>query len=235
MLFTSKFSIAYNCIRPHRFFYYVFSFIGVLTFILYHLQRLFNGNFATYNYLSLAATLNVFFVVIPFPIFYTLNVLQREDNVEIILKIQNALKIINYKRYMIRTYWNWFYIIRHLIAYLIIVCITRNSQIAIYYYTLNYVDVNVIYGVIMIELIRDGVIIWVSEVEHYSKLCLDLNEETYNKTMKKLFHAYISLMEAFDIFKGLFQYSVSFYVISWQICFTRDHLAPVGLHSLSEG
>ncbi|KAJ8733170.1 hypothetical protein PYW08_001468 [Mythimna loreyi] len=61
----------------------------------------------------------------------------------------------------------------------------------------------------MIGLIMDGVVTWTSDVEYYSKICLELEEKCDDK-FYKLFQAYSNLLEAFDIFKKIFKFRILF-------------------------
>ena len=212
LFFVSTFSIEYNCIRPHRILYHIFSFIGTLGFISFHVS-----NFLTSNsdgqinpFLVIFIRLNVIMLVIPFICFYFAKIIQRTEHIIVILKIQKAFRIINYKKYKKSTMKTWNGVSRHLVSYIITVALIRNLVIAIYFYSLIYFDVNLTYGVFYIVLIRDGMIAWISEVEYYSKLSLELEEAKISEKCKRLFEAYVSLLEAYDIFKKIFKITVLF-------------------------
>ena len=213
MLFISRFSIKYNSIRPHRVSYYIISFIGVLGFIIFHMENLLARKIegAKNQFLIVFVKINVVLLVIPFVLFFTLNVIQRKEHVQIILEIQRAFRLINYKDYKKSIRRNWLGLVWHIFFYSLSVYITFDLKLAVYFYTLIYFDVNCTYGVSVIALIKDGIIAWISEVEHYSILSLELEDEIYDDKLEKLYEAYIHLLKAFNIFKSIFKFAVRRY------------------------
>lgn len=209
MVFLSSFSIEYNCIRPHRVSYYILSFIIVLAFICFHLSNIISSDFnEASSFILIFVRVQVTSIVVPTAFFYVLNNIQRIDHVRLILKIQKAFRLINFKHYSKTATRNWIGIVRHFVGYIVCVALTRNVMIAFYFYTLLYFDVILTYGVSIIALIRDGITTWTSEVEYYSQICLELDERKYNDKFKKLLEAYINLMEAFHVFKKIFKFVV---------------------------
>lgn len=67
---------------------------------------------------------------------------------------------------------------------------------------------NLSYGISIISIVRDGMISWISEVEYYSILSLELEDDKFKDKFKNLYQAYVTLMEAFDIFKKIFKFTV---------------------------
>lgn len=210
IVFLSSFSIEYNCIRPHRISYYIFSLIGTLGIIIFHMQPFFTNDFDNVdnNFIIVFVKLNFILLLIPFVSFYVLNVVLRKAHVALILKIQKAFRLSNFKAYKKPTMRNWSGILRHSLDFAISVAITRNFLVAGYLYTLLYFDVNLTYGVSIIALIKDGLDSWITEVQYYSKLSSEFGEDKYNDKLEKLFESYVNLMEAFDMFKNIFKFSV---------------------------
>lgn len=102
LLFLSRFSIEYNCIRPHGTFYYIFSFIGTTGLISYMF-------FCTgpRSFKKISSVLDAFFVVnscvliVPFYVFYAITLFKG------------------------RIMWNWFWRYKSLIGPLSISSINR--------------------------------------------------------------------------------------------------------------
>ena len=209
MLFLSRYSIEYNCIRPHSTSYYIISLIGTLVLIIFHLEKYTSNDFddVTNDIVIFFLKFNAILLVIPFICFYFLNIFQREDHVRIILKIQKGFQLVNHKEYKKAIHRSWFGIFRHVAFFVASVFVIRDFVIIVYLYTLVYFDVHITYAFILISLIRDGMISWISEVEHYSKLSTEYGDD-YNDEFQKLFQAYSRFMEAFEIFKKIFKYAV---------------------------
>lgn len=159
---------------------------------------------------------NVYMYMLSFMFFYIINVIQTKNNVRMVLKIQKALRIINYKNYRNLTIWNWINVLRYFGNYFISISTICRFPLAIKLFTLIYFDVYTAYGISLITLMVDGMRKWISEVEYHSKISSELHEEKYNDCCKKLFLAYVDIMEAFHVFKRIFQISVrvTFCIIS---------------------
>ena len=210
VVFLSCFSIKYNCVRPHRASYFIVSLIAILGFMAFHINGLFskdNDNIDN-SYMIFLTKIHVFLSVFPFGFFYVLNIIQRKDNVRLILKIQKAFRLINFKQYKKAFYRNWFAIFRYSVGFIACTAATCDLMLAIYLYTMLFFDVVITYGVSIIALVRDGFVSWMAEVEYYCKMCLEIEEEVYDDKIKNLLEAYIYLMEAFDIFKNIFKFTV---------------------------
>ena len=210
VVFLSCFSIEYNCIRPHRACYYVVSLMAILGFIAVHMYNLFWNEYddKVIPYMIFFIRSHVFFSVLPFIFFYVLNIIQRRDHLRLILKIQKAFRLIHFKQYKKVAKRNWFALLRYSLSYIACVAAARDLSMIVYLFTLLFFDALITYGGSIIRLIRDGIFSWMDEVEYYSKICLALEEENYDDKSKKLFQAYVNLLEAFDIFKEIFQFVV---------------------------
>ena len=211
MFFLSSFSIKHNCIRTPTLLYYIVSLIGTLGFILLHILIHFTSGYLVHfsSIINFFATLSFIALVIAYFIIYSINILKRKDNIQMVLKIQNVIRVIYYKHYKRITIWNWISLSLHFVVYVILVSGTRDFWGIFFFYSLYYFHVSVIYGIRMIALIRDGMKTWISEVEYYGNLCFELEEKKYNDNLKKLLQAYIDLMEAFNILKDISKFSVN--------------------------
>ncbi|PZC77079.1 hypothetical protein B5X24_HaOG200729 [Helicoverpa armigera] len=209
LVFISRFSIEYNCIRPHSRSYYIISFMGVLCYIIFHSLKFFDANLTAIpnQFIQFFLKVNIIMLLIPYAGFFILNVLHRNKHVQILLKMQKAFRIINYKRYKLAILWNWFGVFRHIGGFIITTAYIRLLSVAEYFYTLIFFDVHITYAISLITLIRDGVITWIAELERHSQN-LEVDKDKHDERMKKLFQAYINLMEAYEIFKKLFQVAV---------------------------
>ena len=218
VLFLSCFSIKYNCVRPHRASYYTVTLIPFVGFVAFHVVYLFSTTYdeIVNQYMIFFIRSHVFYSVLPFIFFYILNIIQRRDHVRLILMIQKAFRLVNFNKYKKAANRNWFAILRYIVGFIASAAAARNIIMILYLYTLLFFDVIITYGVSLIALIRDGMVSWMAEVEYYSKICLDLEEENYDDKFEKFFQAYVNLMEAFGIFKKIYKFTVrtDFYGVS---------------------
>ena len=209
MFFLSSFSIENNCIRRPTVNYYIVSLIGTLGFMSLHIIRIFFGHLAKYSpivkFFDVVQILEFVFIYF---VFYCINIVKRKASVQMVLKIQSAFRVIYYKHYKMFAIWNWISLSLHFVLFIIIVSCLREFWAAFFYYSLLYFNVSIIHGIRIIALIRDGMKTWISEIKYYGKLCLELEEGKYNHHLKKLFQAYIDLMDAFDILRNIFKFSV---------------------------
>ena len=210
MVFLSCFSIEYNCIRPHRAPYYVVSLIVAFGFVTFHMVNLFSKDFEEINNPNMMFFMRLHTILLLFCLsfFYILNIIQRKDHVRLILKIQKGFRLIRFKQYKMVANRNWFALLQYSVGFIISVGAGREIMTMLYLYTLMYFDVIITYGASIIRLIGDGILLWVAEVEYYSQIGLELDEAKYDEKLKKLHQAYIDLLEAFDIFKKIFKFTV---------------------------
>lgn len=214
MLFLSRFTIIHNTITPHGYIYYIWSFIGTFCFIVYHIKYLKaeNESYLSNQFLLNFENVHIFISVIPFFIFYFLNIIQRRDHVKLILKIQKVFRAIHYREYRQTILWIWSLMARHFICLLLSIALIPNLKLALYLFTLIYSDVHISYAVCLINLIRKGVLGWISKVDHHVSLEADVQEQV-NEHFEKLFQAYVDLMDAYEIFKYIFKYTVWYHFI----------------------
>ena len=211
MMFLSCFSIMYNRIRPHRASYYVVSLIAILGSIYFHASNIssFDYSEVANPYMFIFLKVHVFLIGFPLSFFYVLNIIQRRDHVRLILEIQKAFRLINFKQYKKAANRNWFAVLKYSLILILSVALTRELILVVYLYTTLFFDVILLYGCSIIALLRVGIDSWKAEVEFYSQMCLELEEEKYDDKLNRLFQAYGDLMEAFQIFKKIFKFIVS--------------------------
>lgn len=142
MMFISRFSIKYNCIRPHRISYYIVSLIGTLGFIFFHIQNLLSREFngVPNKFLIVFIKINVVSLVLPFVIFYTFNIILRIDHVLMILKIQKAFRLVYFKNYKRAIRRSWLEVARHFVFFTISVLLSPNLKVAVYFYSTIYTE-----------------------------------------------------------------------------------------------
>lgn len=213
-LFLSRFSIKYNCVRAHGRWYYMFSFFGISCLLLYMYKYVAVMFMASVNSLvDFFLWLNLCFAFLPFVMFYCINIIRRRNHVKIILKIQKAFRIVHYKDYRQCMLWNWFGVFCHVFWVILSIGVLQDISVAASFYIMTYFDVNTTYGNSLIFLIRNGMTAWIAEVEYQCKTCLELEERKRCDHFRKLFQAYEDLMEAYCLFKKLFQFPVSKIII----------------------
>lgn len=209
VLFLSSFHIDHNCIRPHNYFYHTISFIGTLSFVIFYSVNYFEMSFKKYCFfINVINTFNGYFLIIAFIVFYCLNVIQRIDSAQMVLYIQKALRIINYKHHRFFYIWNWVYVIIHFVIFCFGSVLYCDLQTICLLYTLIYFDVNISYGLRIMALIQDAMVTWIAEFECYCKLGVEFGEEKYKEHLERLFDTYLDLVRAFGLFKRIFQFAV---------------------------
>lgn len=209
LLFLSRFSIKYNCIRYHVNAYYLFSFFGSLCLFLYMYLTITTLSVDRTPSLNFFPWLNALVLFFPFFLFYCINIVHRKEHVEIILKIQKSFRIVKFKDYKICVMWNWFGVFSHFFWIILSLMLLQEIRIALTFYVMIFLDVNTTYGISLIFLIRNGMVAWISEVEYQCRICLELEEGQRCEVFKKLFVAYQDLMQAYAIYKKLFKIPVS--------------------------
>ena len=211
MFFLPSFSIECNCIRTPTVNYYIVSLIGTLGLILFHILTYFlTAGFEIFSpIVKFCNKVNYITTMIVYIGFYFINIRNGKINIQMILKIQSAFRVIYYKHYKMFIIGNWISVSLYFVFYFIIVLIARDLWGSFFYYSFLCFNVNIIYGIRMIALIRDGLKTWIYEVNYYGNLCSELEEQKYNVILEKLLQAYMDLMEAFDILKDILKISVS--------------------------
>ncbi|XP_075985577.1 uncharacterized protein LOC142982778, partial [Anticarsia gemmatalis] len=180
-------------------------------FMLFNLNTITVGrnfkNLTVSKYMFVMIILNAVLYASAFLLFYILNVIQSRQHVEMILHIQKAFRIVDYKNYKKYISVKWGYILRNSGAYFMFLIAKLDIFVATYFFSLVYFDVNLTYARTITDLIIGGLSAWKSELQYHTKRCLELNVDE-EEIWKDLWQAYSDLMEAFNIFKTVFQISV---------------------------
>lgn len=142
-----------------------------------------------------------------FLIVYIINIRDTKKHVQLILKIQNAFRIIKLRKYRHFIIFNWAYVLRYVGVILIFVILEERLTMAVFIFSLIYFDANIIYGISIINMIRGGVLTWLSEVEYLNTMP---DFDSKEKVWPELFSAYRNFMDAFGIYKNVFQMSVRY-------------------------
>lgn len=207
----SKFHIKHNCIRPNGLYYNIISFLGMFIFLMLNLNTI----VVEKNFKKLSVSSFMFFsiflsgsiYIVAYILFYIHNIFQSKKHVAMILKIQSALRNINYKMYKKFIFAHWRYVFRYAGTYLMLVILRMEIYVAVYFFSLVYFDIDVSYGKCINHLLRGGILAWISEVEYQTERSLEL--DTHEEDIwRKLYEAYSELMEAYNIHKNVFQIPV---------------------------
>lgn len=206
----SIFTIQHNRIKTHSTRYYIAAFIGVLGFIICRLViKIEDLYFKNFSWVIRIINKNIYFtwVLVLLTFFFT-NFLKRHHYVGMVLRIQRSFKELNYKHYLKITIWNWFVVLSHLIFLVYVIFIF--FEIKKIFIALSFIgfDIHITVSILFMNLIREGLVTWISDVEGYSKQ-FHHEEEQYNERMKIMFQIYLDLMGAFDLFKSIYQFVVS--------------------------
>ena len=216
ILFCPKYRIKDNFIYPNGFVTKLVSLcVMILSTISYcyqvYKQHIDNNirNYVIISYIS--AYIELFMYFVGFIINYVINVLQTQRNISFILKVQQVHRFMNetclFKRFII---WNWISVIAIFGSYAIcliyfIVGINTPAIDAFnFWVSLFCFDLNYITAIRFIKLLGNKVHVWKIQTKHLRHM--DHSEsESY---CRKMFQAYVNILECYEIYKKSFQYTV---------------------------
>lgn len=219
----SKYKISHNFITPNNFKYHMKSLLGFAAIVLLHTYPFASRNLTnvTLSEFVYWATISILlFRVISFLITYTLNTINGLNNVQLIIKIQQAHQIISMPENVLKKYaiWNWIYVIIKFPFFTLVFVIfiffmeLLNTCKILYVISVMFFDCNIIYACRLMKLIRIEMIYLIKKIEKLSRINSQRKLSRHeNINCKKIIQAYLDLLSAFDIFKKLFHFPVSFY------------------------
>lgn len=219
-----KYIISYNFITPNSLVYNMVSLLGLITVMFLHTYPFLTRkmiNMKMSEFVLLSSIFNLLFRNVSYIITYILNLTNGLNNLQLIIKIQRAHRIICIPENVFKSYiiWNWIHVLIKFPLY------TVNFLLFIYYmdlfniYKMTYVisimyfDCNIIYASRLMKLLKFEMIYLKEMIKKCSKINPEKgNEYKYKKiNCKKITQAYVDLISAFDIFKKVFRFSVSYF------------------------
>lgn len=205
---------------PNGLLYKIISLLGMLFFIILNLNyididdiKFFfrSGKILIFSFSSSYLVSGTGYIV-----FYLHNFFSSTTHVRMIVMIQKSFRLIHFHKYKNIIIDNWSYIVRHFIPYFILIFLKVSIPVIIYFFSLVYFEVYIYYGVCLSKLLRGGIRAWMSELQYHTRVSLNINNKGEN-TWKILFQVYKDLMEAFSIFKSVFQVPVSIIITRYYV------------------
>ena len=215
LFLSSKYSIKDNYITPKGNIFYIATFFLLACIYGYTVHRLFFGELEDTMGINNSEIVNIMFgffflfFCVGFTLIFILNFVHRDINISIILLIQRIYNGVEFSGSLKKvTRWNW-------ICIIVSVCIdiflqflysglyddffTLDVIISILFATL---DINLVYGILLIILLRKYIEKWIEDV-----LAANGCEE---KKYIAFFDVYQNILEAFHLYKKIFQLLVRF-------------------------
>lgn len=211
-----KYSIRGNFISQNSSLSNFASLCGTVALIALYFYRIYkfysDNDIRTYvNFMYISSYFDFGLFCIGFIMNYIVGVIKTKRNIMFLLKIQDIHRFLNEKdnsrRFIVG---NWIIIISVLVFYFSIttyISITLNLPVYMYLciYVLICFDGNIVYAIRLIQLLKDKVVLWNTQALRFSRT-EDTNMKFY---YKRLFQAYASILECYDIYKNSFQHMVS--------------------------
>ncbi|XP_063833573.1 uncharacterized protein LOC135082729 [Ostrinia nubilalis] len=224
----SKFRIHQNIISSNSTTYTIVSFIFLFSYIVLYLIDIQNSMpfvILINNQFVFIVISNITLQVMGIVLIFFVNLLHDVNNnhVIIIKKVHYAYRIINCISYISMNSFklcNWIYVfVIYLsnifipsINYLAVNDTSTDTTILLYMASLSYFDMNMLYAIRILNLMRIGLAKWILEVRFYAKLNVMFSdyEIGVNSVLlwEKLQDAYMNIVEAFSIFEKVFEVPV---------------------------
>ncbi|PZC79305.1 hypothetical protein B5X24_HaOG201002, partial [Helicoverpa armigera] len=212
----SKYSIRYNFITPNGIYYNICGFVCVVIYCSYSIYTTVSSSIELVQLknnfnprLHWSSIFEVFFNAFGLMLHYINNVKHRCNNTAIVLKIQFAIKVLEFNSNELKSlkFFNWLSII--ILNGICLVSIAFFSYFffenlrffgILSFYCSVIFDVSLLYAACVIKLLRKLLAAWNDHVVR-SKNILDSQRESYWNTM---YDVYISILEAYMIVEKSF-------------------------------
>ena len=218
IMFCPKYRIKNNCITPNGFISNVISIIVSLVFMLLYVRftvytlYYYQDNFNVPIFVLISTWYDVFFHSLGFIMNCVIGIVQSKKSVKFVLTLQKVHRFLvnetSFKQFIV---WNWIIVVVVLWGHLCIeTCfgILTRLPIVTYYscYIMVFFDFNIIYGIRVIKLLEDKVLLWSTK------------SGDENSKNEEVFQVYVDILDCYDIYKDCFQYFVStfhFFFVTW--------------------
>lgn len=220
----SKYTISHNFITPNSFVYHIISFLGLIVLMLLHTYPLVTKKMTDMKMsklILLGTIFNLLFHNTSYIITYILNIINGQDNIKLIMEIQRAHQVVTVPENVLKKYtvWNWIHVIMKfpsytLVFFLFVYLMELFNIYKIFYITsIMYFDCNIIYASRLMKLLKIEMYYLKERIKICSKIKGDQENRLKHRKLhgKKITQAYSDLLSAFDAFKKVFCFSVSFF------------------------
>lgn len=219
----SKYKISNNFITPNGLVYHVLSFLGLIAVIFLHTYPLLTRkitNLKMSELIYLGSIFNLLFHDTSYVIVYILNTINGLDNIKLIIKIQGAHHILSMPKNVLKKYTicNWLHVIIKYPSYTMILSLyvyfveLLNIYKIFYLISTMYFDCNIVYAARLMKLLTIEMNYLKERIKRYSIISPEQENVSKQRKLnfKKITQAYLDLISAFDKFKKVFRFSVSY-------------------------
>lgn len=216
--FLSKYSVKDDYITPQGKKFYFVAFFCLSFLYGLSINRLFFGELedtmGINNNDIVTITFAFFFIFFcaGFTILFILNIVHRDININIILLIQNIYKDLNFSGSLSKVVrWNWITILSAIIMNIFLNFLYSGIFNEFKWDDLVLemifiaIDINLVHGILVILLLRKFLEKWIEDVLG--------NKNSGENTCIHLFGIYRNILEAYNIFKKIFQILVRFSLV----------------------
>lgn len=216
MILSAKYTLKDNFITSKGIKYYITTYLILLLVIIIYTYQFFCDVYYDENHLNQSVdriSTTVFFYIyyiVCFNSIFILNIMKRNSNVLLILTIEKIHDIIFNNRSIERfIVWNWFLsiflLIYDLFCYITVLVLNPYYDIRdlVFDYMFTTLNLNFVYAIRIIILLTEYVKEWKNNI-------VTMNEDEDNEEYCiRMFDVFQNVLEAFKIFKELFQLVVS--------------------------
>lgn len=224
LTFSSKFNIKNNFITPKSRKYFLLSFIATVVSVIGHIivAVVYPESVKHFLYLRVLNISNMVSYGTGLIGHFVLNIKYSLENIDLILKTQEACRIIKFQDKSITkfTTWNWIIVVFTLVMYFIFcflyyyLFVYLNMYVIVFMYSLLLFDLNLIYGVRIISFLNYVMKLMLVELETHSELCCKHNDtgmflKNNRAHWNNIGRAYVNIFQAFNIYKRIYHFPVS--------------------------
>ncbi|XP_073962930.1 uncharacterized protein [Choristoneura fumiferana] len=222
VILQPKYRILNGFVTPIGLREYFICFLGVIVVIFVNLIKWYSSKFYYEVDLASVDTLLAFdtaFYSLSSFVLLTVNFVQSKNNVLLILKLQQVYKVFDSNSGLKKTRnYNCVAILIITLTCLLFLIINygRHFHQIIFVISLYYFDGNIIFAIQIMKFLEHEIKMWLKALDRF---CVTCSEPNHNKLTKyfseieqqetRLFTAFLDIMEAFKLYKYIFQYSVS--------------------------
>ncbi|XP_063629233.1 uncharacterized protein LOC134800680 [Cydia splendana] len=228
-----KFQITRTYIAPNGIRENLLCTLGVLIMILANVSYVsinsyIPGNDEVSEVVNFVFCTDAAFYIVYSLLLYAMNIIQTEKYVQLIIKMQNAYRILHNKNGLKRFQKsNWIFVVGVFLFYFsynLSYTVFNIYRVAHLFYNLVlfYFDVNIIVAIRIVMFLEYELILWKNELNEFLKTCSTTNHKQLVKHLADVSHkerlllsAYSDIYGAFNLCRSVFGMSVSTFLITY--------------------
>lgn len=225
VLLQPKYRILNGFVTPVGLREYFICLLGVIFVFLANIAkwltyRYFEADLASVN--ALLSFDTVFYSLTSLSLL-VVNLAQSKNNVLLVLKMQEAYKLFDGHNSLKKTQnFNWMAILITTSTCALFLAINYNRDLRqiLFVMSLYYFDGNIVFAIQIMKFLEQEIKMWLNALNRYYITCSEPNHNRLTKYFleteqqeTRLFTAFLAIMEAFKLFKSIFQYSVSVFCV----------------------